>query len=89
MAHPKSSAKSLRVSIRRRQRAKPIRSALKTYVDKVEHLVAQKDADAIRAAAVEAVSAADKAANKGVIHPNAAARTKSRLMKKVNQAIGA
>jgi small subunit ribosomal protein S20 len=36
--------------------------------------------------AVVAISTLDKAANKGAIHPNKAARTKSRLMKKLNKA---
>jgi len=34
-----------------------------------------------------AVSSLDKAAEKGVIHPNNAARRKSRLMKKLNEAL--
>jgi small subunit ribosomal protein S20 len=33
----------------------------------------------------QAISAIDRAAKKGVIHPNNAARRKSRLMKKLNQ----
>jgi small subunit ribosomal protein S20 len=33
-----------------------------------------------------AISSLDKAAEKGVIHPNNAARRKSRLMKKLNEA---
>jgi small subunit ribosomal protein S20 len=34
----------------------------------------------------EAVSALDKAAQKGIIHKNTAARSKSRLMRQLNQA---
>jgi small subunit ribosomal protein S20 len=37
-------------------------------------------------AIIEAISSLDKAAEKGVIHPNNAARRKSRLMKKLNEA---
>ena len=37
-------------------------------------------------AVVVAVSVLDRAAKKGVIHPNKAARRKSRLMKKLNEA---
>jgi len=37
-------------------------------------------------AVVAAVSVLDRAAKKGVIHPNKAARRKSRLMKKLNEA---
>jgi small subunit ribosomal protein S20 len=35
---------------------------------------------------VTAISSIDRAAKKGVIHPNKAARLKSRLMKRVNEA---
>jgi small subunit ribosomal protein S20 len=37
-------------------------------------------------AVVRAISALDKAANKGIIHKNQAARRKSRLMAKLNRA---
>jgi hypothetical protein len=37
-------------------------------------------------AVVTAISSLDKAAEKGIIHPNNAARRKSRLMKKLNEA---
>ena len=37
-------------------------------------------------AVVVAISSLDKAAEKGIIHPNNAARRKSRLMKKLNEA---
>jgi len=40
-----------------------------------------------QAAAVAAATALDKAAEKGILHPNNAARRKSRLMKKLNQAL--
>jgi len=36
---------------------------------------------------VAAISSLDKAAEKGVIHPNNAARRKSRLIKKLNEAL--
>ena len=49
--------------------------------------MAEKEMDAAREAVVKAISALDKAARKGVIHPNKAARRKSRLMKKLNQAM--
>ena len=38
------------------------------------------------AMAREAMSALDRAAQKGVVHKNSAARRKSRLMKQLNQA---
>jgi len=42
--------------------------------------------EAARGAVVAAISSLDRAAAKGVIHPNNAARRKSRLMKKLNKA---
>jgi len=45
------------------------------------------DLESAQAAVVAAATALDKAAEKGVLHPNNAARRKSRLMKKLNQAL--
>jgi small subunit ribosomal protein S20 len=73
------------VSARRHERIKSVRSQSKTLIGNAEELIFSKDA-----AAGEAVTAAasylDKAANKGVVHPNNAARRKSRLAKKLNKA---
>jgi small subunit ribosomal protein S20 len=88
LANPKTSLKSLRVSNRRRAYNKPVRSSIKTFTAKAADAILAKDPEASRAAAVEAVSMIDRAASKGVIHPNQAARRKSRLMKKLNQALG-
>ncbi len=67
-------------------RNKPIRSAVKTYISKAERLIAQRDLEAAAAAVITAISHLDKAAEKGVIHKNNAARRKSRLMHKLNLA---
>ena len=88
MANPKTSLKALRVSNRRRAYNKPVRSSIKTFTAKVADAVAAKDPEVSRTAAAEAVSMIDRAASKGVIHPNQAARRKSRLMKKLNQSLG-
>jgi len=83
----KSAQKVARGSIRRQARNKTTRSQLKTDVAKAEKLIAAGDAaakDAIKAAA----STLDKAVNKKNIHTNAAARKKSRLMKKLNKGAG-
>ena len=85
MANTKSAKKAMRVSERRRLRNKPIRTALKTYVKQAEAAVKAPTADD-PAAVLKAISALDKAATKRLIHPNNAARRKSRLMKKLNQA---
>ena len=49
--------------------------------------LARADAEPTQAAVIAAVSALDRAAKVGAIHPNAAARRKSRLMRKVNAAL--
>ena len=85
MPNTKSAIKMMRVAERRRVRNKSVRSAVKTYVRKAEGAIAgaaEETPDAVRAA----IRALDKAATKGVIHRNNAARRKSRLMKKLNQA---
>ena len=87
MANTKSAQKAIRVSERRRQHNRPIRSGVKTYVKRAVTAIAASGASA-EAAVVQAIRALDKAASKGVIHPNNAARRKSRLMKKLNQARG-
>jgi small subunit ribosomal protein S20 len=83
----KSAQKQVRVAARRQQRNKSIRSEIKTNVTKAEKLVFSGELEAARKAVVTATSSLDKAAEKGIIHSNNAARRKSRLMKKLNQAI--
>ena len=87
MPHNQSSQKQLHVDERRRLRNKSIRSLCKTNIVKAERLIFSGEPDSARAAVVAATSSLDKAAEKGVLHPNNAARRKARLMKKLNQAI--
>jgi small subunit ribosomal protein S20 len=83
----KSAQKQERVSERRRLRNKSIRSLCKTNITKAERLIFLGELDSARVAVVAAISSLDKAAEKGIIHPNNAARRKSRLMNKLNQAL--
>lgn len=89
MANVKSAIKGIRVSERKKNYNKPVRTGVKTRIAKAERLVVLRDIESARAAIVDASSALDKAALKGVIHANAAARHKSRLMKKLNAAMAA
>ncbi len=59
----------------------------KTNITKAEKLIFSGELESAREAVLVAISALDKAAEKGVIHPNNAARHKSRLMKKLNEAL--
>ncbi len=84
MANIKSQKKRILTNEKARIRNKAVRSALKTSVKKVDAAVAAGDKDAALAAAYAANRAFDKAASKGVIHPNQAANRKSGVMGKVN-----
>ena len=79
------SARSARVHERRRARNAPIRSRAKTLVTKARRLVDGDEFDEAKSAVAEAIVALDKAAQKGVIHPNNAARRKSRVAKLLNR----
>jgi len=85
LANIKSAIKRIRSSERKRMRNKPVRSALKTYVRSAQREINTSDSDAAAEAVVRAISELDKAANKGIIHKNQAARRKSRLMSKLNK----
>lgn len=82
----KSAKEEMRKAQRRTVINKASRSKAKTMIVKTENLIASGDIDAARAAANTAMSALDKAAEKGTIHANNAARRKSRLMKRLNAA---
>lgn len=86
MPHSKSAKKEVRVAKKRQFRNKSIRSLCKTRISKAEKLIFSGELNLGREAVVDAVSALDKAAEKRIIHANNAARRKSRLMKKLNQA---
>jgi small subunit ribosomal protein S20 len=78
VANIKSAEKRWRQSLKRRMRNRSARTAARTHIKTVNRALAagETDENALR----EAVSALDKAAEKGIIHPNNASRRKSRLM---------
>jgi len=82
----KSAQKQVRVIERRRLRNKSIRSLCKTNITKAERLIFSGELELAREAVIAAISSLDKAAEKGILHPNNVARRKSRLMKKLNEA---
>ena len=87
MPRSKSSQKQVRVAERRRLRNKSIHSLCKTNITRAERLIFTGELESAQGAVVTAISSLSKAAEKGVIHPNNAARRKSRLVKKLNQAL--
>ncbi len=83
----KSAQKKARVAEKKRLRNKSVRSLCKTNITKAEKLIFSSELELARRAVVVAISSLDKAAEKGVIPPNNAARRKSRLMQKLNEAL--
>jgi small subunit ribosomal protein S20 len=81
MANIKSQIKRNRQNVKRAERNKSVRSELKTRTKSAVAAIEAGDADAA-AKTKAAVQRIDSAAAKGVIHKNAAARRKSRLMKR-------
>ncbi len=84
MANIKSQIKRNRQNEKRRLRNRNFRGAARTAV-KDAHSALTSDADR-QASVAAAISALDKAAQKGAIHPRNAARRKSRLMKQLAKA---
>ena len=83
----KSAEKRVRSSERRRLRGKSVRSQVKTNIIKAEKLIFSGEVKTAQEIVQTAITSLDRAAEKGLIHQNNAARRKSRLMKKLNQAV--
>lgn len=79
MAHTVSARKRIRQNIKRRGHNAGARSAFRSQVKAVVNAIEAGDKTAAEAAYKSAVPAIDKAASKGLIHANKAARHKSRL----------
>jgi small subunit ribosomal protein S20 len=82
VANIKSQIKRNRQNEKRHERNKAVRSEIKTRTKAVTTAV-DEGADNVDELARAAVKRLDMAATKGVIHKNAAARRKSRLMKRI------
>ena len=79
MPNSTSAKKRLRQSLVRRARNRAAKSVLKSQVRKVREAIAAGDLEAGEAEFRLAAKRLDKAAAKGVVHANLAARVKSRL----------
>jgi len=87
MPHTKSAAKNLRKSEKRKAHNRVVKRDVKIQVKALETAITG-GGDSV-AELTKTYSAVDKAAGKGVIHKNKAARIKSRLMKAVAKAAAA
>ncbi|MBU8905624.1 30S ribosomal protein S20 [Desertibacillus haloalkaliphilus] len=85
MPNIKSAIKRVKVSDKRRAQNAAVKSALRTAIKEFEATVENKDAEGAKEAFLLATKKLDKAANKGLIHKNAASRQKSRLAKQLNE----
>ncbi len=86
MPNSLSAKKRLRQDSKRRLRNRGIKSALRTQLSKVYAAIEAGDAETTESQFRVATKKLDKAAAGRVIHPNAAARLKSRLSKKIKAA---
>lgn len=85
MANTKSAIKHLRSSERKRVRNRVYVTKARTAVKKARRLMDEGHVDEAREAVRVAISVLDKAAQKGIIHKNNAARRKARLVQRLNQ----
>ncbi len=79
MPNTKSAKKRLRQNIERRARNRSARTALRTHIRKVREAVKQGDIEQAEEAYRLAAKRLDRAGSRNLIHPNKAARLKSRL----------
>jgi small subunit ribosomal protein S20 len=86
MANTKSAEKAARQSLKRQAQNRIYLGGARTSVKKARTAIAAGDAAVAEAAVYEAMSTLDRAAKKGVLHRNNAARRKSRLMRSLNKA---
>jgi small subunit ribosomal protein S20 len=86
MPNHKSAEKRMRQNERRRNINRSNRTRLRTSMKQLRAALGGKDPKEATALLPTTVSEIDKAVQKGVLHRNAAARQKSRLTARVNQA---
>jgi small subunit ribosomal protein S20 len=84
MAHSRTAKKNIRKNERRRLANRGRMSALRTQVKRVREALEEKDGAQAQAELPRAQKLLDKAAKAGRMHPNKAARLKSRLARKAD-----
>ena len=86
MPNHKSSEKRVRQNEKRRAINRGHRSKVRTHIKKLRVALDSNQNEDIKNALPEVISVIDKSVQKGVLHKNAAARYKSRLTVRANQA---
>jgi small subunit ribosomal protein S20 len=85
MANIASAEKRIRQTVKRRRRNRDHRSRMRSSVKSLRGLIDSGETEAARQALLATLSLLDACAQKGVIHVNAAARSKSRLTRAVQK----
>ncbi|HEV8307858.1 MAG TPA: 30S ribosomal protein S20 [Methylomirabilota bacterium] len=88
MANTRSAEKRMRQGEKRRVRNAAVRSGVRSAVKSVRTSLAGASVDEARAGLARTIRLLDKAVTKGILHPNAAARKKSRLARQLNALAG-
>jgi small subunit ribosomal protein S20 len=83
LANIKSAIKRNKQNEKRRLRNRIVRGRARTFVKKARLVIEKGDQEEARAATLQAISALDKAAEKGILHKNNASRRKGRLMRRL------
>jgi len=83
LANLKSAIKRNRQNDKRRLRNRIYRGQARTFIRDARASMLEENLEEARLSTLRAVKALDKAAEKGIIHKNNAARRKSRLMKQL------
>jgi small subunit ribosomal protein S20 len=85
LANTKSAIKRIKQNHKRRLRNRLFTGRARTFVKNARSSIEEGTPTDARTATIAAISALDKAAEKGIIHSNNAARRKSRLMRHLAQ----
>ena len=85
MANTKSAIKRIKQNHKRRLRNRMFIGRARTYVKHARSTIEEGTPEDAHAATLAAISVLDKAAEKGIIHKNNAARRKGRLMRRLAQ----
>lgn len=88
MPHSRQAKKRMKQNEGRRLKNKAVKSSMRTQIKKVDKAIEAKDVAAAEKELAAAMKKLDKAAKSNVIHPNQAARRKSRIQKRINEVKG-
>ena len=89
MPNKSAAQKSIRSGEKKHQRNLALKSELKTRQKKIAAELQGNNPEEAERLGRELMSRYDKAANKGIVHRNTAARKKSRMAKKIRRAVSA